>query len=103
MHHVRVRLFDFVKEHDRIRPASDRFGKLTAFLVADVTRRRADQTRSGEFFHVLRHYRLDVRVAIAEHEFGELLREERFADTGRSEENKRANWTPRVFKVGPAP
>ncbi len=33
-----VRLFDFVEEHDRIRPAAHGFAELAAFLVADVAR-----------------------------------------------------------------
>src|ERR1051326_6010038 len=63
MHHVGVRLFDLVEEHDRIRPATHRLRKLPAFLVANVSRRRTDQSRRGELFHVLRHVDLNQRVA----------------------------------------
>ena len=44
MHHVRMRLFDFVEQDHRIRPPPHRFGKLAALFVADITRRRPDQT-----------------------------------------------------------
>src|SRR5437763_795658 len=97
-----MRFLNFVKEHDGIWSTTNRFGKLTALLVADVTRRRTNQTRGGEFFHVLRHVDLNQRVAIAKHEFGELLGEKCFADTGWSEKNKRTNWAPRIFQIGPA-
>jgi hypothetical protein len=70
MHHVRVRLFDFVEKHHRVRPTPHRFGKLAALFVTDISRRRTDQTRCREFLHVLRHVDLNERVAIAEHEFG---------------------------------
>ncbi len=102
MHHVRMRFFNFVKEHDRIRPAAHRFGELTAFLVADVTRWRSNQARGGEFFHVLRHVDLNQCVAIAKHEFGQFLGEERLTHAGGSEENERADWTPRILQVGAA-
>ena len=39
---VRMRFFDFVEEHDRIRLAPNCFGKLPPFFVADVARRSAD-------------------------------------------------------------
>ena len=63
VHHVRVRLFDFVEEHDGVGPAADGFGKLAALLVTDVARRRTDQARGGELLHVLGHVDLDERVA----------------------------------------
>src|ERR1041384_1515490 len=99
MHHVRVRLLGFVEEHDRIRTATDGFGKLAAFLVTDITRWRTDQPRGGEFFHVLRHVDLNYRVAIAEHEFGEFLREESFSNAGRIEENERTDPAARIFEI----
>src|SRR3546814_3945329 len=41
--HVAVRLFHLVEQHDLIRPPPDRFGQDAAFLIAHITRRRADQ------------------------------------------------------------
>jgi len=49
-----VRFFDLIEEHDRIRPAPDRFGKLAAFLVADVSG-GAPISGRGVFLHVLAH------------------------------------------------
>ena len=97
-----MRFFYFVEKHNRIWTATDRFGKLAAFLVADVAGRRSDQARGGEFFHVLRHVDLNQRVAIAEHEFGELLREKSFSNAGRPEENERTNRPARILEVGAA-
>src|ERR1041385_4097268 len=102
MHHVGMRFFDLVEEHNRVRPAPYRFGKLSAFLVTDITGWRTNQTRRGEFFHVLRHVDLNKRVAVAEHELGKLLGEKRFADAGRSEENERADRPPRILEIGAA-
>src|SRR6476620_11719648 len=55
MHDIRMSLFDLIEEHNRVGAASNRFGKLTAFFVAHIARRRTDQARPGEFLHVLRH------------------------------------------------
>ena len=96
------RVFDFIEQDHGIGAAPDGFRKLAALFVADITRRRADQPRSGEFFHVLRHVDLNQRVAIAKHEFGQFLGEKRFTHAGGSEENERADWTPRILQVGPA-
>src|SRR5699024_2126322 len=47
--HVGVRLFNFIEKHDGIGLSANRFGQLPAFVVSDVSRRRADQTGHGEF------------------------------------------------------
>ena len=39
MHDIRMSLFDLIEQHHRVGAPSHRFGKLTAFLVADVARR----------------------------------------------------------------
>ena len=65
-----MRFLDFVEKDDGVRPTADGLGELTAFFVADVAGRRADQTRDGEFLHVLAHVDLDERVLVAEHLHG---------------------------------
>ncbi len=100
VHDVRMGLLDLVEKHHGIRTATHRFGKLAAFLVTDVARRRADQTAGGEFLHVFRHVDLDERLGIAEHELGEIAREEGLADPGRSEEEEGTDRAARVLEVG---
>jgi hypothetical protein len=58
-------LFDLIEEHNRVGAPSNRFGKLTAFFVAYIARRRTDQARRGELLHVLRHVDLHQSVGIA--------------------------------------
>src|SRR5205823_11874730 len=96
MHHVWVRFLDFVEEHDRVGTTTDRFRKLAAFLVTDVSRRRTDQPRSRKLFHVLRHVDLNESVTVAEHELGQLLGEKCFPNTGWPEENKGADRPARI-------
>ena len=83
-----VCLFDFVKEHDGVRAATDRFGELAAFLVADVSRRGPDQTSHGVTLHVLRHVDADHRVLVIEKVFGQRTRQLGLPHTGRSHEDE---------------
>src|SRR6202040_3302464 len=59
MHDIRMSLFDLIEEHHRVGAPPHRFGKLTALFVANITRRRTNQARPGEFLHVLRHVDLN--------------------------------------------
>src|SRR5262249_54834930 len=52
---VWVCLLDFIEQDDGIRPPPHTFGQVSAFLVADISRRGADQTRDGVLFHVFGH------------------------------------------------
>ena len=49
---IRMGLFDFIEEDDAVGTAANGFGELTAFVIADVSRRRPNQARYGMFFHV---------------------------------------------------
>ena len=98
--HVGVRLFYLIEQHDGVRAAPHCFGELSAFFVADVSWRRADEARRGELLHVLGHVDLDECFAITEHEFGEALGEEGFSDAGGAEEDKGADWASGIFEVG---
>src|ERR1051326_2506012 len=99
MHVVGMRFFDLGEEHNGVRPAPHRFGKLSALLVTDITGRRTDQARSREFFHVLRHVDLNKRVAVAEHELDKLWGEKLFADAGGAEEKEGADRPPRILEI----
>src|SRR5581483_11371042 len=74
--------------------------KLAAFFVANVTRRRTDQARDVEFFHVLAHVELDQRLAVPKHLFRKRLRQQGLADTGRTQQRKSANGPARILQVG---
>src|SRR5690349_9868393 len=76
------------------------FGELAALVVADVTRRRADQTRDGVLLHVLRHVDPHHRVLVAEEELGERPRQLGLAHPGRAEEDERAGRALRVLQAG---
>ena len=50
---IRVRLFNFIEQNDTVRFPSDCFGQLSALVVADISRRRSDQSGYRVFLHIL--------------------------------------------------
>src|SRR6266436_4232468 len=88
MHDIRVSLFDLIEEHNRVGAPSNRFGKLTAFFVAHIARRRTDQARRGEFLHVLRHVDLNQSVDVTKHELRQGTCQKRFSDAGWAQKDK---------------
>ena len=59
-----VGLLDLVEQDHGVRLASHRFGELAAFLVADVSGRRTDETSDGVPLHEFRHVDLDQRSSL---------------------------------------
>ena len=73
---------------------------MTAFLVADIARRGADQPRHGMFFHELRHIEADHRLFVVEQKFGERAAKFGFTDAGWTEKNKRADRPVLILQAG---
>ena len=65
-----MRFFYFIEEHDGVRMPPHLLGELSAFVVADVSGRRADEPRHGMLLHVLRHVDADHGALVIEKEFG---------------------------------
>src|SRR6266850_649275 len=86
-----MRLLDFVKENNRVRRAANALSQLTAFFVAHVPWRRADQLRHGMLFHELRHIEAYQRLLRTKQKFREAARDFRLANTGRPEEEEAAH------------
>jgi hypothetical protein len=95
-----MRLFDFVEEHHAIRSAADGFGELTAFLVADISGRRAEETADRVLFAILRHVNAHERFFIIEHEPGESFCQFGLANTRRTDEDEGTNRAGGVFQPG---
>src|ERR1700760_3289678 len=83
-----MRLFDFVEQHHAIWAASHTLSQLTAFLIADIARRRAHQPGYGMPFGVLAHVDAHERVLVAKHRCGERFGELGLAHATRSEKEK---------------
>src|SRR6202795_2014759 len=68
---IRVRLLDFVQQHDRVGRALHTLGQLAALFVAHVSRRRADQLRDRVLLHEFGHVEANQRLLSAEHKLGQ--------------------------------
>ena len=83
-----MRFFHFVEQDHAVGLAPDRLGEIAAFFVADVTRRRPDESRDGMLLHELRHVDTnEVRFRI-EQEFGERLAQLGLPHSGGAEEQE---------------
>src|SRR5258708_4951140 len=70
---------------------ADLFGELTAFFIADIARRRADQTRNAVLLHVFGHVDADHQLFIVEQKLREGAGEFGFTDAGGPQENEGAD------------
>ena len=83
-----MRFLDLVEQEDRVGTAAHCLGELAALLEPDVAGRGADEPRDGVLLHVLAHVETDHRLLVIEEELGERFRQERLADSGRTEEEE---------------
>src|SRR5277367_3157105 len=88
---IRVRLLNLVEEDHRIRAAADCLCQLATFVVADISRRRADEPGYRMFFHVLGHVDANHGMLVVEEELRQRTRSLCLANPGRSEEKERTN------------
>ena len=86
-----MRLLDFVEQHHGIRSPPYGFRELAAFVVADISRRRADQPGHRVLLLVLRHIDANHRVLVVEQELRERARKFGFADARRTQEDEAAD------------
>ena len=101
--HVMVRFFDFVKQNNGIRTASDGFRQLSAFVKSDVSWRRADQTRHAVFFHIFGHIDPDDGVFIVKEFIRKGFCQFGLTDASGSEENERCCRTALILQSGSGP
>ena len=85
-----MRLLYLVKEHDAIGLTPHGLGKLTALVIADISRRCADKTRYGELLHILGHIDAHDVVLIVKEALCQRLCKLGLTDTGGAEEHKGA-------------
>ena len=97
--HIGMRLLHLVEEHDAVRTTAHGLSQLAALVVADVSRRRADQARHRVLLHVLAHVDAHDRLLRVEQVVGERLAELGLADAGRAEEEKRPDRPVRLAEA----
>ena len=98
--HVRVRLLDLVEQHHRVRPPPHRLGQLAPFVVADISRRGADQPRHGVLLHVLGHVDADHVRLVVEQERRQRTRQLGLPHARRAQEDERADGPVGVLQAG---
>ena len=99
----RMGLFHLVEEHDLVRPPPDGLRQHAAFVVTDIARRRADQTRDRMAFHELRHVETHQGGFIVEKKLGQGFRQFRLADPCRTEKQERPEGTIRIVQACTGP
>ncbi|SPE30427.1 conserved hypothetical protein [Candidatus Sulfopaludibacter sp. SbA6] len=99
--HIVVRLFDFVEQHHRVRPAAHRFGQLSALFVTHVSGRRPDQPRHRVLLLVLGHVELDHGVLVVEQVFGQRARQFGLAHAGGPEKDEAADRPVGIVQARP--
>ena len=97
--HFGMRLFDLVEQHDRVGTAAHRFRQLSGLLIADVSWRRAEQTRNRVLLLVFRHVDADHRVLVVEQERRQRARELSLAHARRSQKDEAAERAIRVLQT----
>ena len=98
--HVAMRLFDLIEQNDAVRTTAHCLGELTALVIADVSWRRADETRDTVLLHVLAHIDADHAPLIVKERLRKGLGKLCLADTCRAKEDKRADRTVRILDAG---
>ena len=86
--HVGVRLFYLIEQYHAIRLAAYGFRKLAAFVIADVARRRAYETRHGVFLHIFGHIYTHHIALVIKQRLRKRLCELGLAHAGRAEEQE---------------
>ena len=97
-----VSLFDLVEEKDGVGFSSNRFGKLTALFIPDVTGRGAEKAGHGVLLHVLGHVDANDVAFTVEQGFGEGFGQLGFSNSRRPEEKERSDRTVRILDPGRA-
>src|SRR5690606_19280128 len=101
--HIRVCLFNFIQEDDRVRLTPHLFGELSAFFISYIARRGTDKSRYGELLHVFAHVDPDECIFLIEQVRSKYLGKLGLTNTGRSQEDERANRLTRIFESDARP
>ena len=70
---------------------SNLLGELSAFFIANIAWRRADEPRHGVLFHVLAHVDANHQFLVVEEKLRQRARQLRFPDASRAEKNERTD------------
>ena len=92
-----------VEEHHRVGFPPDGLGELSALVVADVSRRSADESADGVLLLILAHVDTCHHLLVVEEIVGQRLGQLGLSDTRRTHEDERGDRPFRVLQSGSAP
>ena len=87
---IRVRLFNLVEQYNAVRLPAHGLGKLTALIIANVSRRCAYQASHGVFLHVFAHVYTHHVVLVVKQRLGKRFCKLRLAHASGAEEQETA-------------
>src|SRR5215211_6828126 len=91
-------LLYLIEQHDGVWAPPHSFSELSAFVIADVSRRRANEPCDCVLLHVLGHVDADHRLLVVEQEFRESAGRLGLPNACWSEENERSNRPIRILQ-----
>ena len=94
---IRMGFFHFIKQHDAVGVAADRFGQLAALVVSHISGRRPDEPGDAELLHVFGHIDPDHVLLVVEQCLRQRLGQLGFADAGRTEEQEGTEGSVRIL------
>ena len=101
--HIRMGLFDLVKQDHLIGPPTYRLGQHPALIIADIARGGTDQPRHRMLLHELAHVDAHHRRIVVEQIFGDGLGQLGLAHTGRPQKQEAAQGAVLVVQPRPRP
>ena len=87
--HIGMRLFDLIKQNNRIRATANLLSKLTCLIISNVSGRRSNDSRNRMLLHKLRHIKSDKRLRLLEKILCKNLNKLCLTDTCRTCKNHR--------------
>ena len=94
--YIRMCLFHFIQQHDRVWLAADTIGELAAFLKADISGWRADHAGHRVLFHILGHIQPDHTFIRAKQLLGKGFAQLGFSYAGWTQKEEGRGRTVRV-------
>src|SRR5262249_51734174 len=97
--HVAMSLLDFVKQDHGVGTTADGLGQHAAFFVADLPRRRPEESANRVPLHKLAHAEPDHGVLVVEHHFRQGLEKLSLADARGAKKDERADRAVRILQA----
>ena len=93
-------LLYLIEQYYRIRLAAYCLGELTALIIANVSRRRTDESAHAVLLLILTHIDTSHHGLVVEQIVGQCLGELCLTHTGGAKEDETCDWTLRILKTG---